>query len=105
MRFPDPNVGYVFGYKSRITREGILVTFLREWVKIWFRFDNIDRVRRETYRGGRISWDVIRWGKCPPGQEALRVCLREGAFKHHLVVFDDLDAAIDELRSRGRHVE
>jgi len=56
MKFPDPNIGYVFGYKSTIVDDEILITFL----------------------GGRISWDVIRWGKCPPKTEALKVILLPG---------------------------
>lgn len=100
MKFPDPNLGYLFDYESRITAEGILVTFLHDWVRILFRFEDIDSMRRETYRGGKISWDVIRWGKCPPGQEALKVCLRQGMFRDHLIVFDDLDAALCQLNHR-----
>ena len=76
MKFPDPNIGYVFGYKSRITNEGILVTFLNGKVKIVFRYSDIEQAHKEVYRGGRISWNVIRWGKCPSGTEALRIILK-----------------------------
>lgn len=101
MKFPDPNIGYVFDYKSEIIAEGILITFLRGRVRILFRFADIDSISRETYQGGKISWDVIRWGKCPTGREALKVRLRRGAFRDHLVVFEDLAGALHELKIKG----
>ena len=101
MKFPDPNIGYVFGYDSKLTDDGILITFLGGIIKILFQFKDIEYVSREVYRGGRISWDVIRWGKCPPGTEALKVILKKGIFKNHLIVFDNLDDTIRELRNKG----
>ncbi|MEA4845930.1 MAG: hypothetical protein VB106_01725 [Clostridiaceae bacterium] len=59
MKFPDPNIGYVCGYNSKVVYEGILVTFLGGTVKILFEFDNIKNICKEKYQGGRISWDVI----------------------------------------------
>lgn len=99
MTFPDPNIGYLFGYRSKITGAGILVTFLGGIVGVLFRFADTEGLSREVYDGGRISWDVIRWGKCPPGTEALRIVLKRGAFRNHLVVFDDLDAVIVGLEA------
>jgi hypothetical protein len=101
MIFPDPNIGYLFDYESSLTDHSILVTFLSRWVKIHFKLDDIDQARIETYRGGRISWNVIRWGKCPPGTTALRVHLKAGAFREHLIVFDDLAAVVAALKRMG----
>jgi hypothetical protein len=104
MRFPDPNIGYVFGYGSKITDDAVLVTFLGGAVKIPFRFGNIECIGKETYRGGRISWDVLRWGKCPAGTVALKIRLKSGPVKDHLIVFDNPDAAIRELACHGQPV-
>jgi hypothetical protein len=98
VRFPDPNIGYVFGYDSTIKDGMILVTFLWGLVKIPFRFSDIEHLRRDAYRGGRISWDLIRWGKCPPGTEAVRILMKRGLFKHHMVVFDNLEDAMAKLK-------
>jgi hypothetical protein len=98
-------VGYVFGYHGRVTDDGILVTFLGGIVRILFRFDGIELIAIETYGGGRVSWDVIRWGKCPHGTEALRVTLKRGAYKAHMVVFDDIDATQQDLHHRGITVD
>jgi len=97
MRFPDPNIGYIFGYKSRITSQGILVSFLWQSIKIVFRFDNIRHIKRIRYTGGKISWDIIRWGKCPAGKEALNIKLKKGIFKNHLIVFKDLESIVSEI--------
>lgn len=105
MKFPDPNVGYVFGYKSKVTDEGILVTFLWEIMKISFKFKDLDHVQRVTYNGGIISWDVVRWGKCPHGTDALNVVAKKGFFRNNLIVFDDLDAAVSALKSKGIIIE
>jgi hypothetical protein len=105
MKFPDPNIGYIFGYDSHVTNDGIVVSFLGGLVKIAFRFDRIELLRRETYTRGRISWDVIRWGKCPPGTAALKVVLRNGLFRDHLVVFEQLDDIVNDLQSHGMVVE
>jgi len=105
MIFPDLNIGYVFGYKSMITREGILVTFLGGIVKIQLKYFNIEQMNRKIYNGGKISWDVIRWGKCPPGKEALKIVLKQGIFRNHFVVFDDLDKTIIDLENIGLNVE
>lgn len=104
MIFPDPNIGYVCGYKSRITDEGFLVTFLGGIVKILFKFNNIETIYEGIYRGGKISWDVIRWGKCPNGTEAIRLLLKKGSFRNHIIVFDNLDAAINDLENRGLNI-
>lgn len=104
-KFPDPNVGYVFGYDSKVTDKGILITFLGGMVRILFRFEDIEGMHKETYGGGRISWDVIRWGKCPHGTEALRVILKRGIYKTHMVVFDDLGATLQDLHRRGMTVD
>lgn len=101
MRFPDPNVGYIFGYDSRITCDGILITFLGGIVAIPFKFSDMAEIRREVYAGGRISWDVLRWGKCPHGKEALKILMKRGIFRNHLIVFDDLDTAVIALKSKG----
>jgi len=105
MKFPDPNIGYVFGYRSKITDDGILVSFIGGVVKILFKFKDMEYIGREVYHGGRISWDVIRWGKCPSGTEALKVILKNSIFKNHLIVFDNLDDAVRELRKRGVDID
>ena len=99
MIFPDLNIGYVFGYKSMITKEGILITFIGGIVKILFKYINIEQINRKVYSGERISWDVIRWGKCPPGKEALKIVLKQGAFRNHFIIFDDLEKTICDLKS------
>ncbi len=95
--FPDPNVGYVFGYESELSDEGIRINFLKGLVRILFRYEDIDRAKVVTYYGGRISWDVIRWGKCPRGTRALEITLKRGIFKRHLIVFEDLEKVIKKL--------
>lgn len=105
MKFPDPNFGYLFGYKSKMIREGILVSFLGELVKILFKFKEIEHLDREVYGGGRISWNIIRWGKCPPGKEAIKIILKQGAFRNHIIVFNDLEKAICDLKSYGVNIE
>ncbi len=99
--FPDPNVGYIFGYKSGVCEEGIWVAFLRGVIRILFRYEDMERVRLTTYKGGRISWDVIRWGKCPRGTRVLEITLKRGIFKRHLIVFEDPDEAVDEIRKHA----
>lgn len=42
MKFPDPNIGYIFDYKSFITENGIPITFLGRSVKICFKYDNVE---------------------------------------------------------------
>ncbi len=101
MIFPDFNIGYIFGYKSEILSEGFLITFLSGLVRIRFRFKDIEKIYKRTYSGGRISWDIIRWGKCPPGKNALKIVLKIGIFKNHMLVFDNLDEAIEKLRRQG----
>lgn len=101
MKFPDPNIGYVCGYGSCVTDEGVLITFLNGRIKILFNFKNIAYAKREVYTGGVISWDVIRWGKCPHGTEALKVVLKKGAFRNHLVVFKDLNEVVDEIKNKS----
>ena len=95
--FPDLNIGYVFGYRSEVDRDGIRITFLRGLINIVFRYEDILVARITTYNGGRISWDVIRWGKCPKGTKALEIRLKHGIFRRHLIVFDDLDVAVNKL--------
>jgi hypothetical protein len=97
MIFPDTNIKHIFGYRSRIVPKGILVSFLWESIKIVFPFENIRSIRRTTYSGGKISWNMIRWGKCPPGREGLNIQLKKGIFKNHLIVFRDMEAVIDEI--------
>lgn len=104
MRFPDPNVGYVFGYRGTTTGNGIEVTFLSGRVRILFRPRAIRSVWPEIYQGGRISWSVIRFGRCPRGTRALHVQLTRGLFRDHLVVLDDLDGALVRLREAGVRV-
>lgn len=101
MKFPDPNVGYHFGYESRMTERGVLVTFLRGRVKILFRYEDVASAEKAVYRGGIVSWDVIRWGKCPSGTQALRISLKKGCFRNHMIVFDNLENAIDALADKG----
>jgi len=101
MRFPDFNFGYVFGYKSGITSEGFLITFLGGIVRIQFKFKDIEKMYKETYSGGKISWDIIRWGKCPPGKNALKIVFKKGKFKNHMIVFDNLEETINVLKKRG----
>ncbi len=101
MRFPDPNVGYVFGYCGAATTNGIEVTFLGGRVRIVFRPRAIQSAWPETYQGGRISWSVIRFGRCPRGTRALHVQLTRGLFRDHLIVLDDLDGALARLREAG----
>ena len=55
--------------------------------------------------GGRISWSVIRSGRCPRGTRALHVRLRRGPFRDHLIVLDDVDGALTRLRQAGVDVE
>ena len=100
--FPDPNVGYVFGYRSEICEDGIVITFLRGLIKIVFRYEDIETAKITTYKGGRISWNVIRWGKCPNGTIALLIRLKRGIFRNHLIVFENLDEAVEKLR---RYIE
>lgn len=97
MLFPDTNIAYIFGYKSQITSRGILVSFIRERVKILFRFENIRNIKRATYSGGKISWHIIRWGKCPKGKEGLNIRLKKGVFKNHLIIFKDMESVIPEI--------
>ncbi len=104
MKFPDFNIGYLFGYKSKILNEGFLITFLGGLVCIRFKFRNIEKIFKQTYNGGRISWDVIRWGKCPPGTDALNIVLKKGLFKNHLLVFDNLEEAIRQLKRQGLNI-
>lgn len=99
MKFPDPNIGYLFGYDSKVIKEGILVSFLGGVVKILFEYSKIEHMERTVYSGGRISWDIIRWGKCPPGKEAIKIIQKQGAFKNHIIVFDDLEKTINDLKS------
>jgi hypothetical protein len=101
MKFPDPNIGYVCGYKSIITDKGVLVTFLGGLVRLLFKYADIKQVQSKKYSGGKISWDVIRWGKCPNGTQALKITLKQGIFKEHFIVFDDLERAILDLKSHG----
>ncbi len=63
MRFPDPNLGYVFGYRGAATGNGIEAAFLGGRVRIVFRPGPIRSAWPETYEGGRISWSVIRFGR------------------------------------------
>ncbi|GEM_PF-1533805 len=105
MKFPDFNIGYVFGYNSRITDEGILVTFLGETVRILFSYAEIEQMDIEKYTGGQVSWDVIRWGKCPPGTQALKISLKQGLFKQHLIVFNDLQQATRDLKANYQFKE
>jgi hypothetical protein len=102
--FPDFNIGYIFGYKSQIISEGFLITFLNGLVRIKFRFKNIEKIYKQTYSGGRISWDIIRWGKCPPGTKALNIALKKGLFKNNLLVFDNLDEAVEKLKRQGMNI-
>jgi len=104
LKFPDPNIGYVCGYNSKVTNEALLVTFLGGIVQIPFKFNDIESIYREVYRGGRISWDVIRWGKCPSGKDALRIFLKRGSFRNHIIVFDNLEETINKLRSLGVNI-
>ncbi len=104
MRFPDFNIGYVFGYRSDITDEGFLITFLGGIVRILFKFKDIEKMYKETYNGGKISWDIIRWGKCPSGKDALKIVLRNGKFKNNMIVFDNLDDAIENLKRQGLNI-
>jgi hypothetical protein len=80
---------------SRMTRS---CDFPWRAVKIPFRFDNIACAWRETYSGERISRDVVRRGKCPAGTVALKIRLKSGPLRDHLVVCDDIDAAVRELK-------
>jgi hypothetical protein len=105
MVFPDLNAGYVFGYRSKITREGILISFLSGIVKIRFKNGNIGHASRYKYNGGRISWNVIRWGKCPQGKEALKIILRRGIFRNNIVVFDNLEKSVSDLENLGVKIE
>ena len=54
MKFPDPNIAYVFGYDSKLTDDGILITFLGGIIKILFKFKDIEYVSREVYCGEMI---------------------------------------------------
>lgn len=101
MRFPDPNIGYLFGYGSQVTDSGVLVTFLHGRVRVSFPFADMAGISRSAYRGGRVSWDVVRWGKCPRGTEALAISMKKGLFRENLVVFGDLDAAVRRLGEMG----
>ncbi len=63
---------------------------------------DIETVKITTYKGGKTSWNVIRWGKCPNGTKALQIRLIRGIFSNDLIVFDDLDEAVKKLR---RYIE
>ena len=101
MNFPDPNIGYVFGYNSYIEKEAIIVSFLGGLVKIPFKFKNIETIKKEKYQGGKFSWDIIRWGKCPTGTDALKIITKKGLFKNHLIVFSDLNKIGNDLKAEG----
>lgn len=105
MKFPDPNIGYIFGYKSYVTAQGILITFINGKIKIEFKYSDIKQIFREVYSGGRISWNIIRWGKCPSGTEALKIILNRGMYRNHFIVFDNIENAIDDLKNHGIDVE
>lgn len=105
MKFPDPNIGYIFGYKSCVTGQGILVTFINGKIKILFKYSDIARVFREVYSGGKISWDIIRWGKCPSGTEALKIILNRGMYRNHFIVFDNMEKATNDLKHHGIDVK
>jgi len=79
-----------------------VITFLKGLIKIIFRYEDIETAQITTYKGGRISWNVIRWGKCPNGTKALQIRLKRGIFKNYLIVFENLDDAIKKLR---RYIE
>jgi len=59
----------------------------------------------EKYTGGQVSWDVIRWGKCPTGTQALKITLKQGLFKQHLIVFNDLQQATRDLKANYQFKE
>jgi len=103
--FPDPNIGYLFGYKAEVNRNGIQLSFLRGLIRIVFRYENIERAKVTTYTGGRISWNVIRWGKCPKGTKAIEIVLKQGIFKRHLIVFEDLEKAVEEIKRYIKVIE
>jgi len=96
--FPDPNIGHLFGYASKITPSEIRITFLGGLVRKSFKFNNIDSARREIYKGGAVSWRLMRWGKCPKDSQGIRIRLRKGLFRNHLIKFDDLTRAEQELK-------
>ena len=100
--FPDLNIGYIFGYTSDVDTEGIQITFLKGLVRIVFRYEDIEIARVTTYNGGRISWNAIRWGKCPKGTKTLEIILKRGIFRRHLIVFDNLGDIISKLEN---HIE
>lgn len=98
--FPDPNLGRFFGYASKVTSSDIRITFLGGLVKNSFKYTNIESARREIYKGGAVSWRLMRWGKCPKGAQGIRIRLRKGLFRNHLIIFPDLTRAEQELKYR-----
>lgn len=98
--FPDPNLGRFFGYASNVTGSEIRITFLGGLVKSSFKYNNIESARREIYKGGAVSWRLMRWGKCPRDAQGIRIRLRMGLFRNHLIIFPDLTRAEQELKYR-----
>ncbi len=93
--FPDPNIGYLFGYRAEIGDEGIIVSFLRELVK---------RAKATTYTGGRISWKIW-WGKCSRVTRGIEIALKSGILRRHLIVFEDLNSAVNGLKKHIKVIE
>ena len=76
----------VFGYSGGC-EVGVVASFRESTIKI------VKTAKITTYKGGRISWNVIRWGKCPNVSKALQ---------DNLIVFENLDKAVERLK---RYIE
>ncbi len=97
MPFPDANI-LTHKCENTITKDAILAS--SPLLKRKFKFDEIDQARREIYKGGAVSWRLMRWGKCPKDAQGIRIRLRRGLFRNHLIIFPDLTRAEQELKYR-----
>lgn len=96
--FPDTNTLGPY-CDNTIGRNAVNVSFLKIFNKR-FRLEDIDWARRELYKGGRISWRLMRWGKCPKDAQGIRIRLNRGLFRDHFLIFPDLTRAEQELKYR-----
>ncbi len=95
--FPDANI-LTRKCENTITKDAILA--LSPLINRKFKFDEIDWARRELYKGGKISWRLMRWGKCPKDAQGIRIRLDRGLFRDHFLAFPDLTRAEQELKYR-----
>lgn len=95
--FPDANI-LTRKCENTITKDAILAS--SSLLKRKFKLDEIDLARREIYKGGKISWRLMRWGVCPTGAQGIRIRLDRGLFRDHFFMFPDLTRTEQELKYR-----